>query len=124
MDTRTKAQLRHDERFLQRSCDAAAPLLLWLIWFFACYAFVALACDSILVHEQWLGMPAIRLVLYMANALALLVMLALLLRAVALYRSARRRTLLPTARVGIAALGMLGVLWTSMPAMLMAACPG
>lgn len=118
----------HDEKptkridsFLRLSFDAAAPLLLWLLYFFASYAFVAVGCDSRLGRTQWLGLPAIALVLTVASGVMAALFLMMLGRAVMRWRAVPP-TLLSTARLGIAALALLGLVWMAVPQWIMPLC--
>ncbi|GGI54960.1 hypothetical protein [Oxalicibacterium solurbis] len=118
-----KTPYRGIDDFLRLALDAAAPLLLWLFYFFACYAFVAAGCASMLARMQWLGRPAISLVLTIATVAMTLLILLLLGRA-AIRWHAGPRVLLSTARLGIAALALLGVIWTALPHWVMPVCIG
>lgn len=112
---------RRIDGFLRLSFDAAAPLLLWLLYFFASYALVAAGCDARLGGMQWLGRPAIALALAIASGAMALLFLLMLGRAVMHWRAAPP-TLLTTARLGIAALALLGFAWTAVPQWIMPLC--
>lgn len=109
------------DAFLRLSFDAATPLLLWLLYFFAGYAFVAAGCDSRLGSMMWLGRPAIALVLAVASGAMAVLFLLMLGRAVMQWRAAPP-TLLSTARVGIAVLALLGLVWMAVPQWIMPLC--
>ena len=109
------------DAFLRLSFDAAAPLLLWLLYFLASYAFVAAGCDSRLGRMQWLGLPAIALVLALASSVMAILFFLMLSRAVIHWRAAPP-TLLSTARLGIATLALLGFAWMTVPQWIMPLC--
>lgn len=112
---------RGDDGFFKHFLDATAPLLLWVLHFFTAYAFVAAACDSFLVDRDWGGQPAILVILAVATMMALLAIVLLLVRAVALCRVAPRR-LLTGARLGLAVLSLMGLVWVAVPLFVLPVC--
>lgn len=112
--------MQRDRLFLP-VMDACAPLLLWALHFFGAYVVAAASCTTALADAVWLGQAAIRLMLLVWTIAALLFAVWLLLRARREGRKARRR-LLSGARVGCAALGLLGIAWTALPLLALSAC--
>lgn len=113
--------MKRDDDIFRHFLDATAPLLLWVLHFFAAYAFAAAACDSGLADRIWLGQPAILLILVVATVAVLLAILLLLVRAVMLCRLAPWR-LLSGARLGLAVLSLLGLSWVAVPLFLLPVC--
>jgi hypothetical protein len=118
---RKENAVKSDDGFFRHFLDATAPLLLWALLFFAGYVFVAVACDTALADRHWAGQPAILLILWGATIAVALAVLLLLVRAVALCRIAPRQ-LLSGARLGLAALGLLGIAWMAVPMLVLPAC--
>ena len=112
---------RHTDRFLPALLDASAPLILWAVFLFGVYAFAAVACDTALAQRDWGGHGAIKIVLLAVTMLSVAVTLALLWRAAHLYRQAPG-SLMTFARFGIGLLGLIGILWTAVPMVLMQTC--
>lgn len=111
------------DHFFRDSVDASAPLLLWALHFFAIYIFVALACGSTLVDVQLAGFPLIKSVSLLLSLLALFLVAGLWWRAILLCRK-RPQQLLSLARLGCAMLGAIGIIWTSVPMLILASCQG
>jgi hypothetical protein len=111
------------DHFFRDSVDASAPLLLWALHFFAVYIFVALACGSTLVDAQLFGYPLIKSVSLLLSLLAILLVAGLLWRAIFLCRQ-RPQPLLSLARLGFAMLGALGIVWTTIPMLVLESCLG
>ncbi len=109
------------DRFFRDAVDASASLLLWALHFFTVYIFVALACGSTLTQSRLFGRPLIKSVALLMSLIAALLALSLLWRAIALCRLAPRQ-LLSVARVGCTLLGILGIVWTSVPLVILSAC--
>ncbi|GGC12168.1 hypothetical protein GCM10007205_21610 [Oxalicibacterium flavum] len=113
--------ISHHDRFLSSLLDAGAPLILWALWLFGIYAYAAVACDTALANTTWAGHPAIVVVLAGTTGLTLLILLAMLARAIARLCAAPR-SLMAFARVGIALLGLIGTVWGALPIFMMTNC--
>jgi hypothetical protein len=109
------------DRFFRNSVDASAPLLLWALHFFTVYIFVALACESTLVDAQLFGYPYIECMSLLLSLFAIFIATGLLWRA-AMMCLLRPRQLLSLARLGCAMLGIIGIIWTSVPMFILSAC--
>lgn len=110
-----------NDHVFRRTLDVTAPLLVWALYFFVAYIFVALACDSSLMHTQWLGLSLIRAVLMLLTIAAGLAHIFLLWRALRAYRGAGY-ALMPAARLACAILGLIGSTWTAIPMFILAVC--
>ncbi|MDQ1834860.1 hypothetical protein [Massilia scottii] len=107
------------ERLFSKLLHACAPLLVWVLHFFFCYAWVAALCAPGMID----GAAPRRWVVGMASALALGVCLWLAWRARHVLASASEATrLLDWAGAGSAVLAVTGVAWTSLPALLLDGC--
>lgn len=113
--------MRAQDRLFRRIGSGTAPLLVWGAHFFFCYAYAAAAC-----MRDW---PARGRVMLLATVLAVLLAVWLLWRA--LREAGRRRetgqgkegaSLLDWANIGSAVLGVTGILWTSVPLLLLSLC--
>ncbi len=109
------------DHFFRDAIKASASLLLWALHFFTLYIFVALACESVLVQSRLFGRPLIESVSLLLSLIVSLLALALLWRAVVLCRMEPQK-LLPLARLGCALLGLIGIVWTSVPLLILSAC--
>jgi hypothetical protein len=109
------------DHFFRDSVDASAPLLLWALHFFAVYIFVALACGSTLADAQLAGYSMIKTVSLLLSMIAILLVAGLCWRAILLCRQ-RPQQLLSLARLGCAMLGAIGIIWTSVPMLILASC--
>lgn len=110
-----------NDHIFRRTLDATAPLILWGLYFFAAYIFVALACDSTLAQAQWLGQSLIRSVLMLWTIATGLTLALLLWRAVINYRGAAY-ALMPAARLACALLGLIASAWTAVPMFILSVC--
>jgi len=113
--------IHHRDRFLSSLFDAGAPLILWALWLFGVYAYAAVACDTALANAMWGDYPVISMVLTGISALVLLILLAMLIRAVLRWRIAPH-SLMAFARIGIALLGLIGTVWGTLPVFMMTNC--
>ncbi|GGI17099.1 hypothetical protein [Oxalicibacterium faecigallinarum] len=113
--------MRHEDRFFQPLLDANAPLILWGVYLFGIYAFSAVACDTALANREWGGLPAVSVMLVAISALVLVAALSMLWRTL-LGLQRQPQGLLPFARLGIAILATLGIVWCAMPVFLMTSC--
>ena len=113
--------MQHTERFFPALLDASAPLILWALYLFGVYAYAAVACDTAFAYTFWSGYAAIKVVLLGVTALVVIVLLVILLRAARLLKNSQQG-LMTFARVGIAILGLIGVVWTAVPMLLMTSC--
>lgn len=111
----------NDDRFFVSLFDASAPLILWAVYLFGVYAYAAVACDTAFAYVAWSGYSAIKIVLLGVTVPVVLGLLAMLLRA-ARYLKSTPHSLMAFARVGIAVLGLIGVVWSALPMLLMTSC--
>jgi hypothetical protein len=109
------------EYFFRRTFYATAPLLLWAVHFFGAYVFTAMSCASELADAMWHGRSVIAWVLVVWTALAIVLAICLLWRALIDYRKSRA-ALMNGARIGCALLGAIGIAWTAMPLFILSVC--
>lgn len=111
--------MRTQDHLFRKLLLGTAPLLVWAGHFFFCYAYAAAAC-----LRNW---PGRERVLLLATVMAVGAGIWLLWRAL---RAASRKagpgvragSLLDWARIGGAVLALTGMLWTSVPLMMLALC--
>ena len=115
--------MQSHDYFFRDAADASAPLLLWALHFFAVYIFVALACVSTLIDAQLFGYPLIKNVSLLLSLLAILLVAGLMWRAIFLYRKTSQQ-LLSLARLGCAVLGVIGIIWSTVPMLILESCQG
>jgi len=107
------------ERFFRPLMYGTLPLLIWAAHFFAVYLLVAAQCSPALITPTAPRGAALATL----SVLALGACALLLWRARATLRGAGRDSgLLDWARAGSAVLAMLGVIWTSVPMLLINGC--
>lgn len=107
------------ERLGGKLLHACAPLLVWALHFVACYVWVAALCAPGLID----GEAPRRWVPGVASVLALGVCLWLAWRARHVLATASEQTrLLDWASAGSAVLAVVGVAWTSLPALMIDGC--
>jgi len=107
--------------FFAGSAQASLPLWLWALHFAFCYVIVAVGC-----HAGWhlvavAGFSSLRWALVAASVLACVAAAELLRRA----RSQAAReppALLGRVRLLAAVLGLVGIVWTAVPILLLPAC--
>ncbi len=106
--------MRFNDRLSGQLLLGTAPLLVWAAHFSFCYAYAAVGCAA--------GLQGMAPLLW-ASVIAMAMVLALLLRSVLDVRRRRAsRRLLDAARIGSAALALIGMGWTSVPMLLLAVC--
>lgn len=110
-----------NDHIFRHMLDATAPLIVWALYFFAAYIFVALACDSILVQAQWLGQSLIRSVLMLWTIATGLALALLLWRAIINYRGAAY-ALMSAARLACALLALIASAWAAAPMFILSVC--
>jgi hypothetical protein len=108
--------------FFGGSMRASAPLWIWAAHFAFCYVAVAIGCDAGWHRVDWAGLSALRWTLASGSVVAIAAAVLLLVAARRHARGAGHAGL--AARVGllVAALSLLGIAWTSLPALLLPAC--
>ena len=108
--------MRTQDRLLQKTTLAVAPLLVWAAHFFFCYAWTAVAC-------QRGGDPA--LALGVASALAVGAAALLLARALRrLCRAPQPVRLVVWVHFASAALALAAIVWTCVPMLMLDMCSG
>jgi hypothetical protein len=98
------------EQFFRHLLQACGPLMVWALHFFGAYVLVATGCCTAFAATQWLGISALRVVLWLLSALAIVVIAILIARSLRLPNSLRR-----SAGTGGSLLALLGVAWTTLP---------
>ena len=115
------------DRFFIRLLYGTLPLLVWALHFFAVYLLVAAQCSPALITPQ----APRHAMLAMLSVLALTACATLLWRARATLRDGAKNDakndaspprLLDWAQAGSAVLAMLGVIWTSVPVLMIDGC--
>ena len=100
------------EPFFRPLWKGSAPLVVWAVYFFAAYAFVAAGCGTAL-------QPFLRTGLLAAGALALVAIGWLMLRQRG--RGSLHR-LSGAAQIGSGLLACIGIAWTTLPLLLVPVC--
>jgi hypothetical protein len=94
--------MRSQDRFFRQMMHTVLPLLVWAAHFFFCYVYAAEACQ--------------RTVLVVVSLVAALAAAALLAQAVLrITRTDGKPRLLHRASMAIALLSLIGILWSSIP---------
>lgn len=107
------------DRFFVRLLCGTLPLLVWAAHFFAVYVLVAAQCSPAAITPE----SPRRWMLWVLSALAIGACLALLWRAKGTLRHAGDDTsLLDWAVAGGAVLALPGIVWTSVPMVMMDGC--
>jgi hypothetical protein len=104
--------------FFSGTVRASLPLWLWALHFAFCYAGLALGC-----HAGWdRGEAPLRGLLLTGSALAVAAASLLLWRAWLQLRSDRAAGLLSQVRLAAAVMAWIGIVWTSVPLLLLPLC--
>ena len=108
-----------DDHFFSRLLRGTLPLIVWGLHFSVCYALVAAQCSPAAITAQ---APS-RWLLGVVSVLALGACAALLWRARGtLARVSEQTGLLDWAAAGSAVLALAGIVWTSVPVVLLDGC--
>ena len=113
--------MKTSESFFAGSVQASLPLWLWALHFAFCYVAVAVGC-----HAGWhlavlAGFSLLQWLLVAASVLACLAGAELLRRARA-HAAQQRDGLLGRVRLLAALLGLVGIVWTAVPTLLLPVC--
>lgn len=108
--------MRGDDHLMPILLRASAPLLVWGVHFFLCYAFIAIGCTA------GMGQTLLKAVLLAATALALAVSGAMALRSWRRVNGPAPRRLRDLAALCGAGLAVMGVGWTLIPLWLLDVC--
>lgn len=105
------------EHFFGHLLQGAGPLIVWALHFLVSYVLVAAGCCTAFAQSTWLGVPALRIALWAASTLALIVIGLLIARSLRLQGGLAR-----TAGAGCGALALIGVAWTTLPVWALPLC--
>jgi hypothetical protein len=108
--------MRDDDRLMPILLRASAPLVVWGVHFFLCYAFIAIGCTA------GIGGKMLKAVLLAATALALATVVAMALRSWRRVNGSAPRRLRDLAALCGAGLAAMGVGWTLIPLWLLGVC--
>jgi hypothetical protein len=108
--------MRGDDHLMPVLLRASAPLVVWGVHFFLCYAFIAIGCTA------GIGGTMIRAVLLAATALALAAEAAMALRSWRRVNGPAPRRLRDLVALCGAGLAAMGVGWTLIPLWLLGVC--
>lgn len=110
-------------RFGAAVWQATAPLLLWALHFFVLYVVVAAGCMRGWADARWAGWPAVNLGLGVFSLAALALTVAMGWRSLRGLKEAQRsESLLPALRLGSGVLALVGIVWDSVPLLMIAPC--
>lgn len=119
----TEARPDPPRRFGAAVWQATAPLLLWALHFFVLYVVVAAGCTRGWADARWAGGPAVNLALGVFSAAVLVAAAGMVWRSLRGFReSQRRESLLPALRLGSGVLALVGIVWESVPLLMIAPC--